>query len=411
MTRKLSLALTALALALAVAAGAALAASGRTSDEPGVTPTSVLLGGTAPLTGSASRYASIARGAQAYFDYVNTRGGVNGRRIEYTVLDDASDPARTVELTRTLVEDGAFAIFGGAGAEQHLAVRDYLNQEHVPQLAASGATALGSDPDTFPFTFGLQPSYTAEGWVLGQYLARTRGSAKVGVLFQADVYGAELLAGLRRGVERSKVRVVAAQPYDVGATDIRAQVARLRVSGANVLAVFAAPKVAIQALRYANKLGWKPRLTLEGSAATSATVVATASEKGANKVVKGAVSIAFLKDPTDPRWVRDPAMKLYRKVMQRHAPGGDVEDVFHVYGMAAAWTAVEAIRKVGAELTRDRLVQILGSLNLVGNPFLLPGIVLKTGRNDHFPIEQMLLQRWQNGSWRSFGGLWGYRGG
>jgi ABC-type branched-subunit amino acid transport system substrate-binding protein len=185
----------------------------------------------------------------------------------------------------------------------------------------------------------------------------------------------------------------------------------LRVSGANVFAVLASPRQAAEALRYANRLGWKPKLTVTSSAASSATLVGPASEKGANRVVKGMISIAYLKDPTDPRWRKDAWMKRYREVLARYAPGSDPNDVYHVYGMAAAWTAVEAIRRAGSDLTRDRLVQVVGSLNLRGNPFLLPGISLRTGPGDHFPIDQMLLQRWQKNGWRSFGGLWAYRGG
>ena len=413
MTRKLSLTLLALAVALALGATAALAATAGTTGDPGVTPTTVLLGGTAPLTGSQSVYSSIARGAKAYFDYVDSKGGVNGRRIDYTVLDDLSDPTQTAQLTKRLVEkDGVFAIFNTFGTDQNLAVRDYLNQKKVPQLfAASGATTLGSEAAQYPYTIGLRPTLTAEGWVLGQYLARTQGAARVGVLYESSGYGQELLTGLRRGVQRSKVKLVSTQGYDVGATDVQAQVARLRVSGANVFAVFAAPKQAAEALKYANRLGWKPKLTIGSSASSSATVLGAASEKGANRVVKGMVSIAYLKDPTDPRWAKDAAMKLYRKVLSRYAPGADPNDVYHVYGMAAAWTAVEAIRKAGSDLTRERLVQIVGSLNMQGNPFLLPGISLKTGPGDHFPIDQMLLQRWQKNAWRSFGGLWTYRGG
>jgi branched-chain amino acid transport system substrate-binding protein len=413
MTRKLALTLLALALALAAGATAALAATARTAADPGVTPTSIVLGGTAPLSGSQSAYASIARGARAYFDYVNSRGGVNGRRITYTVLDDVSDPVQAVAGTRKLVEqDGVFAVFNMFGTEQNLAVREYLNQKRVPQLfAASGATALGSEAAAYPYTIGLRPTYTAEGWVLGQYLARTQGAAKVGVLYENDGYGQELLSGLRHGIQRSKVKVVSAQAYDAAATDVQAQVARLRVSGANVFAVFATPRHAAEALKYANRLGWKPKLTVGSAAASSARVLEAANEKGANRVVKGMVSVAFLKDPTDPQWLKDSAMKLYRRVLQRFAPGSDADDVYYVYGMAAAWTAVEAIRRAGADLTRARLVGIVGSLNLQGNPFLLPGISLKTGPGDHFPIDQMLLQRWQKGAWRSFGGIWGYRGG
>jgi branched-chain amino acid transport system substrate-binding protein len=413
MTRKLSLTLLALAVAFALGATAALAATIRTTADPGVTPTTVLLGGTAPLTGSQSAYASIARGAKAYFDYVDSRGGVNGRRIDYMFLDDLSDPNQSAQLTKRLVEkDGVFAVFNTFGTDQNLAVRDYLNQKKVPQLfAASGASTLGSESGQYPYTIGLRPTFTAEGWVLGQYLARTQGAARVGVLYENSEYGQELLAGLRRGAQRSKVKLVSTQGYDVGAADVQAQVARLRISGANVFAVFASPKQAAEALKYANRLGWKPKLTIGSSAASSATVLGPAAEKGANRVVKGMVSVAYLKDPTDPRWDKDPSMRLYRKVLGRYAPGADPNDVYHVYGMAAAWTAVEAIRRAGADLTRDKLVQIVNSLNLQGNPFLLPGIALRTGPGDHVPIDQMLLQRWQKNGWRSFGGLWAYRGG
>ena len=77
--------------------------------------------------------------------------------------------------------------------------------------------------------------------------------------------------------------------------------------------------------------------------------------------------------------------------------------------MAVAYTLVEALRKAGKTPTRDSLVKAVSSLNVTKNPFMIPGIFVKTGPNDHFPIEQMLLQRWQKNAWRSFGGLWGYR--
>jgi hypothetical protein len=102
-------------------------------------------------------------------------------------------------------------------------------------------------------------------------------------------------------------------------------------------------------------------------------------------------------------------MKLYGQIMKKYAAGANVNDVYHVYGMAVAWTTVEALKKAGKDLSRDSLLKAVDNLNASGNPFLLPGIALKTSGQDHFPIEQMLLQRWQKGSWNSFGGLWGYR--
>jgi branched-chain amino acid transport system substrate-binding protein len=411
MQRKLTSTVLALVAMLVLGATAAIAATVRGGNDPGISSTSILLGGTAPLTGYGSQYASIARGAEAYFKYVNARGGVNGRRIDYKVLDDAYNPVETNTLTHQLVEqDKVFAVFNGLGTEQNLAVRDYLNAQKVPQLfAASGATAFGSETAKYPYTIGLQPSYQAEGWVLGKYLARTQGATKVAVLFQNDDYGADLLNGFKKGIERSRVRIAAAQPYEVTASDVQAQVAKLRSSGANVFAVFATPKFAIQAYVYANKLGWKPKLSLTNAVSSASNVMQLASEGGTNKVVEGSVSIVFLKDPTDPSWKNDAAMRLYRSIMKRYAPSANVDDVYHVYGMAAAWTAVEALRRAGKDLTRDGLVKVVANMNFTGNPFLLPGIGLRTGPGDHFPIEQMVLQRWHKGAWKSFGGIWGYR--
>ena len=245
MSRKIAFALSALVLTFATGVTAAFAGPTRGSTDPGVTSTSILLGTTSPLSGVASAYASVARGADAYFKYVNGRGGVNGRKILDTIVDDAYNPALTVQATRQLVEqDKVFAVFNGLGTEQNLAVRDYLNAQKVPQLfAASGATAFGSETAKYPYTIGLQPSYQAEGWVLGKYLARTQGATKVAVLFQNDDYGADLLNGFKKGIERSRVRIAAAQPYEVTASDVQAQVAKLRSSGANVFAVFATPEV------------------------------------------------------------------------------------------------------------------------------------------------------------------------
>jgi branched-chain amino acid transport system substrate-binding protein len=230
MDRKLTFACIALVASLTLGVTAAIAGTARGGADPGVTPTSILLGGTAPLTGAASQYASIARGAEAYFKYLNARGGVNGRKITYRYLDDASNPTLSLPLTRELVEqDKVFAVFNSLGTAQNLAARPYLNGTKVPQLlVASGATTWGRDYAQYPYSIGLQPSYQAEGWVYGRYLARTAPGATIAVLFQNDDFGKDLLGGLRRGLQRSKTRVIAAQPYEVDAFDVSSQIAKLR---------------------------------------------------------------------------------------------------------------------------------------------------------------------------------------
>ena len=281
-------ALLALAAACVLALVALPGAFARSAADPGITSSTILIGGTSPLTGPAAAYASVARGAKAYFDSVNAKGGVNKRKITYKILDDAYNPAQSIQVTRQLVEqDKVFAVFNSLGTEQNLAVREYLNQVKVPQLfVASGATTLGKDAARYPWTIGFQPSYQAEGWVYGQYVARSMKRAKIAVLFQNDDYGKDLLAGLKRGLGRSGSSVVAAQPYEVTATDVSSQIARLKASGANVLAIFATPRFAIQAYVYANRLGWRPRI-INNTVSAASNIMLLASEGGKNKSVAG----------------------------------------------------------------------------------------------------------------------------
>jgi branched-chain amino acid transport system substrate-binding protein len=402
--RRPSALVIALAAALVVALPTALA---RSSVDPGVTSTTVLVGGTSPLTGPAAAYASVARGAKAYFDSINAKGGVAKRKVEYKIVDDGYNPAQTVQAVRRLVEqDRVFAVFNTLGTEHNLAIRDYLNQMKVPQLfAASGATTWGRDAAKYPWTIGFQPSYAAEGWVYGQYVARTQRKAKIAVLFQNDDYGKDLLGGLKRGLGRSGSKVVAAEPYQVTSPDVGSQIAKLKASGANVLAIFATPTFAIQAYVFANRLGWRPLVLNNGVSGTS-NIMVLASEGGKNKAVEGTITNTILKDPTDPRWRNDPGMKLYRSLMGRYADGENVNDVYHVYGMAVAFETVALLRRLGANPTRAGLMARARSIASARNPFLLPGISVKTGKGDSFPIQQGQLQRWTKGRWVPFGGLW-----
>ena len=394
------------AAALALAAAAPLALAGSTAD-PGVTSTTIVVGGTSPLTGPAASYASVARGAKAYFDSINAQGGVAKRKIEYRIVDDAYNPAQTVQAVRRLVEqDKVFAVFNTLGTESNLAIRDYLNQSKVPHLfAASGATTWGRDAAKYPWTIGFQPSYAAEGFVYGRYVAQSMKKAKIAVLFQNDDYGKDLLGALKSGLGRSGSKVIAAEPYQVTSPDIGSQIAKLKASGANVLAIFATPTFAIQAYVFANRLGWKPQVIVNGVSGTS-NIMVLASEGGKNKVVEGSITSNVLKDPTDPRWKKDAGMKLYRSLLAKYAKGANVNDVYHVYGMAVAFETVSLLRRLGANPTRTGLMKAARSMSSAKNPFLLPGIVVKTGAGDNFPVQQGQLQRWTKGRWVPFGELW-----
>jgi len=386
----------------------ATAATGAAS-ETGVTSSQVLIGGTTPLSGNASAYQSVAKGAAAYFRWVNSHGGVNKRKIKYVYKDDGYDPSKTADKTRELVQqDKVFAIFNSLGTEQNLATRAYLNALKIPQLfVASGATTFGKDYKQYPWTMGYQPNYRAEGTIYGRYVAKTNPKARIGVLYQNDDYGKDLLAGLRNGLGKKAKLIKSRQSYDVTDDQVQSQVARLKAAKVNTVMLFATPKFAIQTFVYAQKLGWKPRVYVN-AVSSAANIMGLATAGTSKKQTEGSISLVFLKDPTDPKWKKDPGSRLYRSIMKKYK-GGNPNDVYAVYGMSAAHTFVAALKKAGKNPTRASIMRAATSLNVKNDPFLLPGMTVHTSKTDHFPLDQAKLQRYHNGHWVSFGGLFRVR--
>ena len=379
-------------------------AAGATRNDPGVTSSSVKIGGTVPLTGVAAAYASVGRGADAYFKYWNeTHGGVNGRKIDYAYLDDAYDPAQTVEQTRRLVQqDRVFAIVNSLGTEHNLATRPFLNQEKVPQLfVATGATTFGRDYKQYPWSIGFLPSYTAEGIIYGKYIRANVKSPKIAALYQDDDYGKELVAGLKKGLGPLAKRVVSTKGYDAAASDVNSQVASLKTSRANVFVIFATPKFAIQAYIQVNKLGWKPLIIVNQVASASNIMKISAASSG--KTAEGSISVADFKDPTNPAFKNDKAMKLYFQILKKYEPGADANDVYHVYAMAVAWTFIDALKHAGSPPTRVGIMRAVTHLKEKNNPFMLPGITVSTTPTDRFPVKQAQLEVWRKGAWHLLG--------
>ena len=302
-----------------------------------------------PLSGEAAAFGAVGPGAKAYFDYVNSKGGVNGRTIEYRFYDDAYNPAQTVQQTRRLVEqDGVFAIFNAIGTGNNLAIRDYLNAQKVPQLfAGDGSQALGGGSARYPWTVGFLPSYRGEGAVLGRDLVQTAPKAKVAVLSRRPSSAGTWRAASRARSQARGRGSSRREPYETTATDVMSQIARLKASGADTLMLFATPKFLIQAIVATQKLGWRPQLYL-ASVSIEPTIMAIA-RANAPQLTRGARAIAFVKNPNDPVWRKDPAVALYRSILSRFAPGAKATDVYHWYGMAVAWTMVDDAQARGEE--------------------------------------------------------------
>jgi branched-chain amino acid transport system substrate-binding protein len=386
-----------------------LATTAAGAGTPGVSARTITIGGTFPFSGPASLYAGIGNGAAAYYAYVNDHGGVNGRQIKFITLDDGYNPAQTVQLTHRLVEqDKVFAVVGSLGTEANLATRPYLNQQKVPQiLVSTGASVWGTDFKKYPWTIGWQPNYIAEGYIYGKFILEKVPQAKVGILYQNDAYGHDYITGLKRGLGAKQSRIVDQEGYEVTASDVASQVAKLKASGANTFFVAATPTFAIQAVVIAYKLGWRPIILMNSVSATN-TLMGLAAKNSSSSAVNGMISVRYWMDPSEPKYAKPGSIALYQSIMSKYNSKGNPSDAFNAYGMAEAWTFVHALKKAGKNPSRTSLMNALLHLDTNDNPFLLPGQRLFTTPTDHFPLNQAVLIRYQDGSFRPFGRLLDY---
>ena len=387
------------------------AAGARPAATPGVTSTEVHLGSSVPLSGEAAAGGNVARGSEAYFKYVNARGGVLGRKIKFTYLDDGYEPPRAVNNTIRLVQqEQVFAMFSTLGTNNNLAIRKFLNQQGVPQLfVSSGATTFGRDYTQYPWTIGYIPPYSEEGKLYGKYIVAHLKRAKIAVLYQNDDYGRDLLAGLRKGLGAKAGSIVAKVGYDPMSTDVQPQIAQLKASKANVLCIFAFGKFSLQAYNGLNRVNWHPQVFVNDVSSASALMIAV-PQKAAN----GSISIVFGKDPATPLYAKDKGVKLFQSIWRKYGTdikSIDFKDGYLIAGMAAAYTMVDTLRKAGKNLTRQSVMRAATHLNEKGNPFVIPGIVVRTRPSFRFPITQVRLQRWNHRAWHPFGKLLSVRPG
>ncbi len=383
--------------ALAALAASAVLAGGT----PGVTSTTITIGGTVPITGPAALFGSVARGAGAYFKYTNAHGGINGRKIKYVYLDDAYDPSRTVMLTRQLVEqDHVLAIFNTVGTDNNLAIRDYLNAAKVPQLfGGTGAAKIGDDFKGHPWTMGYLPSFRAEGVIYGRSISKL-ASPKIAVLYEDSDFGKDMTAGLKEGLGARAPAIVSSQAYEPTDSSIESQMSVLHASGANVLVLNATPQYAILAYLAASKLGWHPKIYVSSICISPNVMNIIRASVGA--LANGSLSIAFVKDPTDRVWAKDPVVKLYRSILAKYAPEAKPEDVYNFYGMGVALTMVDALRHAGKSPTRASLLRAAQHLDEV-NPFMRPGVKIATSPTDYYPISNAQLVRYDRVHWVAVG--------
>jgi branched-chain amino acid transport system substrate-binding protein len=386
----------------AVAVFAASAGSARADNAPGVTDTEIKIGQTMPYSGPASAYGVIGRTEAAYFKMINEQGGINGRKINFITLDDAYSPPKTVEQVRRLVEDEKVAfLFQTLGTPPNLAIRQYLNDNKVPQLFVATGAAVFSDPQHFPWTIGYNPNYQTEAHIYAKDILKTKPDGKIAVLYQNDGFGKDYLIGLKAELGDHAGMIVKEASYETSEPTVDSQVVTLQGSGADIFVIGATPKFAAQAIRKSSDLGWNATRYLSNVSPSIATVLKPAGlEKS-----KGLITAYYGKDPTDARWKDAPDLKAWQAFCDKYMSQKEFVDANATYAFSAASTMAQVLKQCVNDLSRDNVMKQAAGVKDFEPPMVLPGMRINTSPTNFSPIRQMQLAKFDGQSWQLFGDL------
>ena len=385
------------------AAGVARPASAATV--VGVTATEIKIGHTIPYSGNASSYGVAGKSHAAFFKRVNDMGGVGGRKINFISLDDAYNPAKTVEQIRRLVEQDQVAlVFNPLGTPTNSAIHKYINQKKVPHLFVATSADKWGDHKNFPWTIGYAPSYRTEAQIYGKYIKAQRPNAKATLIYQNDDFGKDYLHGLQdvygKDFDKVFVKVVT---YESSDATVDSQVVSMKDSGADVMVTACIPKFTAQIIRKSFDIGWKPLHVMSN---VSSSIASTITPAGPEKA-EGIVTSNFLKDVTDPEWKTAPDMIEWRAFMAKYIPDGDTTDGNYVYAYGVATLMLQVLKQCGTDFSRENIMKQASNIKPLSLPLLLPGMMAATTPTDFRPLKSLQLQRWKTNTWERFGAIIG----
>jgi branched-chain amino acid transport system substrate-binding protein len=387
---------------LACALVMAMSAPCWAGDTPGVTPTKIKIGGIFPLSGPASSIGQVGQGVQAYVQSINDRGGINGRKIDYVMLDDAYSPPKAFEHARRLVESDEVAfMFSQLGTAGNLAVAKYLAAKKVPTIAiVTGASKFANLKD-YPLTTTGLVSYDTEGRIYAKYLMRALPVAKYAILYQNDDLGRDYVNAFKAvlGTDFDK-RVVTAS-YEVTEPTVDSQVVSLKSSGAQALFVAGTPKFAAQAIRRAAETGWKATILINFPSSSVAGTLRPAGLENSVGVIVGTPN----KDPNDQKWADDDAIKAYRAFFDKYLAGSDITNTSYLTGYQQGMVLEQILKQCGDDVSRGNVIRQAKSLKDIALSTALPGIRINTSERNNMIWTQLQLQRWTGSRWEPFGDI------
>ncbi|RXT54117.1 ABC transporter substrate-binding protein [Bradyrhizobium betae] len=371
-------------------------------DAPGVTTTKIKIGGIFPLSGPASSIGQVGQGVQAYVQSINDRGGINGRKIDYVMMDDAYSPPKAFEHARRLVESDEVAfMFSQLGTAGNSAVAKYLAAKRVPTIAIVTGASKFTNVEGYPLTTTGLVSYDTEGKIYAKYLTRALPGAKYAILYQNDDLGRDYVNAFKAvlGADFDK-RVVTAS-YEVTEPTVDSQVVALKSSGAQALFVAGTPKFAAQAIRRVAETGWKATILINFPSSSVAGTLRPAGLENSIGVIVGTPN----KDPNDQKWSDDEAVKAYRTFFERYLAGSDITNTSYLTGYQQGMVLEQILRQCGDDLSRDNIIKQAKSLKDFVLPTALPGVRINTSASNNMIWTQLQLQRWTGSRWETFGDI------
>jgi ABC-type branched-subunit amino acid transport system substrate-binding protein len=366
----------------------------------GATDTEIKIGQTMPYSGPASGYGTQGKAELAYWKMINSKGGINGRKVTLLTMDDGYSPPKTVEQTRKLVEqDEILADIGSLGTPTNSAVQKYLNSKKVPHLLVSTGAAKWNDPKTFPWTTPFYPPYAQEAQIYAKYVVKEFSAAKIGVIYQNDDFGKDYLRGFKEGLASKADQIVKELSYEVTDPTIDSQIVALKASGADVILTIATPKFGAQAIRKVADLGWKPTHFIVSVASSIGGVLEPAGVEAST----GLITALSNKVVGDPAWDDDQGVKDYLAFMKEWYPEGNPIDGSNQTGYGSAQFAAIILKNCGDELTRENVLKQATNLHNISLPLFLPGITVSVTPDNYSTFSTFRLARFDGKTWKFFG--------
>lgn len=385
------------AAALAASVFAATPALAQKKYDPGASDTEIKIGQTVPHSGPGSLYGVLGRVGQAYFQMLNEKGGINGRKVTFLTLDDAYSSPKAVEATRRLVEqEEVLALYGSLGTAPQTAVHKYLNSKGVPQLLLNTGASKWNDPKNFKWTMAGLPLYPTEARILAKHVLAVKPEARIAILYQNDDFGRDFLGPFKEELAKAggKAKVIAEATYDLTDPTIDSQLINLSKSGADVFYNISTGKASSQAIRKVAELGWKP-LHLLSAGSTGRSILNAAGFENAKDIV----AIRYSKEVGLPRWANDPDVKAFEELRAKYLPTVDADNTIAYAGYGQAVTMAEILRRCGDNLTRENVLKQAQNLNDFHSPYMLDGITYSYTPDNYTPMKTLYISIFNGKDW------------